>query len=388
MNKIVLILWAGLAAWGYCGTEVAAIYYPHWHPYPAGERIFGAGRCEYDLVRRQKPRYPGHPVPIQPSMGYYDETNPAVVAKEIDLAADAGIGVFLFDWYFYGREPMMQEALDRGFLKAPNAGRMRFALMWCYHDRRNRFGARPEDPGAWIARREQTPEEFRRCFAYVLEHYLTHPLYWRKNGRPFFSIFNAHEFIRAMGGPAKTKALLAEAYALAARKGLPPVYWHAMQGDAFAAYRDAGFSACSAYNITCHDCPDYWGRFKRGEQLFDYAEVAQAHRRIWRERANLPGLTYLPTVTRGWDCSARCHPDEAFPWRDGSYPYSGIVTNNSPQLFQSLLADAKTFAETAPCRPEAIIINAWNEYTEGCWLVPDKHLGNASLQAVRAIFNP
>ena len=387
IRVVTFLALAMLASGGFAKTEVVAIYYPHWHPYPVGEKvIFGERKSEWELVKRQKSRYEGHPVPIKPLMGYYDETNPEIVAKEIDLAADAGIDVFMYDWYFYGDRPMMDEALDRGYLKARNAGRVKFALMWCYHDRRNRFGARPEDPGAWIAKREKTPDEFRRCFDCVLARYLASPHFWRKDGKPFFSIFNAADFIRAMGGAEKTRALLAEADAKAVAKGVGPIHWNAMQGSDFALFTRAGFLSCSAYNITCHDVPNYGKRFSQKDQLFEYSDVVDAHRRIWKACENLDGILYVPTVTRGWDCSARCHPDEAFPWRSGGYPYSGIVRNNTPELFRRLLADAKTFAETSTKKPEVIVINAWNEYTEGCWLVPDENIGDASLRALRSVF--
>ncbi len=368
-------------------TEVVAVYYPHWHPYPKGEKIiFGEGKSEWELVKAQKPRYPGHPVPIKPLMGYYDETDPAVVAKEIDLAADSGIDVFMYDWYFYGNEPMMEEALDRGFLKAKNNRRMKFALMWCYHDRYNKFGARPGVKGDVIAEREKTPDEFRRCFAMVLEKYLKNPLYWHKDGHPFFSIFNGHEFVQAMGGPEKARALLAEADAKAAAAGLPSIHWNAMQGRCYEDYAKAGFKSCSAYNITCGDVPGFNDGYYKGKQLCEYRDVVKAHGTWWNKHSNLKDITYIPTVTRGWDCSGRCHPDEPFPWKSGGYPYSGIVKNNTPELFRQLLEDAKRYVETAPSKPGCVILNAWNEYTEGCWLVPDENIGTASLDAIRSVF--
>lgn len=370
-------------------VRVAAIYYPHWHPYPVGEKlIFGSGKSEWELVKGQKPRYEGHSVPVRPLMGFYDETDPKMVEKEIDLAADAGIDVFLYDWYFYGDRPMMEEALNRGYLKARNNDRVRFALLWCYHDRRNRFCARPEDPGVWVAKRERTPDEFRRNFDWVLERYLVSPHYWRKDGKPFFSIFNAEQFVGDMGGPEKTRALLGEANAKAVGKGVGPIHWNAMQGTNFAAYARAGFDSCAAYNFTFNVLQDHKRRFDAKEQLAEYTELADTHRRFWKERENLDGITFLPTVTRGWDCSARCHPDEPFPWRVGGYPYSGIVRNNTPELFRQLLADARDFAETSPKKPGVVIINAWNEYTEGSWLVPDEGIGDASLRAVRTVFRP
>ena len=67
-----------------------------------------------------------------------------VMAKKIDAAVEHGVGMFLFDWYWYasptkggvpdlqgpGGGPFLDGALNKGFLKADNRGSMQFALMW------------------------------------------------------------------------------------------------------------------------------------------------------------------------------------------------------------------------------------------------------------------
>lgn len=372
------------------GVDALAFYYPHWHVYPRGEQWFGKGWTEWEFVKTQVPRYPGHPVPIKPLMGYYDESKPENVEKEIDLAADAGIGAFLFDWYCYDGEVIMEEALERGFLKAKNLSRMKFALMWCYHDRYNRFRAAIDDvPGKLLIRRAGTPDEFRTCMDIVIDRFLGHPQYYRKDGHPFYSIFNAPEFVKRMGGPAAARRLLEEVDAKVTARGLPSIHWNGIQVKAaqVAEMKAAGFHSCAVYNVTCAHLPDYSKRYLSGEQVFEYKDVADAHRRRWSEY-DATDLPYLPTVTRGWDCSGRCRNDEPMPWKSGAYPYGGIVRNNDVETFRRLLADAKARVEADPKKPGIILLNAWNEYTEGCWLVPDENIGDASLRAVRSVMRP
>jgi hypothetical protein len=79
------------------------------------------------------PRFPGHHQPLRPSWGCFDESDPECSRREIDLGAHHGIDVFLFDWYWYSGVRLMEEALEKGFLKAPNRGRITFALMWANH---------------------------------------------------------------------------------------------------------------------------------------------------------------------------------------------------------------------------------------------------------------
>jgi len=87
------------------------------------------------VVKAAKPRFPGHEQPKVPSWGYFNEADPVWAAKEIDLAADNGIDIFIYDWYWYSNTGQyLQEGLEKGFLHAPNRNRLKFALMWANHD--------------------------------------------------------------------------------------------------------------------------------------------------------------------------------------------------------------------------------------------------------------
>ena len=81
---------------------------------------------------RQAP-FDKHAQPKVPKWGYEDESDPAVMARKIDAAADHRIDTLLFDWYWYDG-PFLNAALDKGFLQAANNNRLQFALMWANHD--------------------------------------------------------------------------------------------------------------------------------------------------------------------------------------------------------------------------------------------------------------
>jgi hypothetical protein len=116
------------------GLEVAAYYSPNYHRDPRSDAWYGPGWTEWELVKAARPRFPGHRQPIEPAWGYFDEADPAWAARQIDLAADHGVTCFLYDWYWYEDGPYLQGALERGFLEAPNRGRLKFALLWANHD--------------------------------------------------------------------------------------------------------------------------------------------------------------------------------------------------------------------------------------------------------------
>jgi len=39
--------------------------------------------------------------------------------------------------------------------------------------------------------------------------------------------------------------------------------------------------------------------------------------------------------------------------------------------------------ERDPHEPFAVLINAWNEWTEGCFLLPDERTGTARVEAIK-----
>ena len=98
---------------------VAAYYYPCEHPDPRWDKAKYPGFTEWDLVRKAKPRFPGHKQPKVPLWGYTDESDPKVMAQKIGTAADYGVNAFIFDWYYYDDGPYLQGALERGFLQPP-----------------------------------------------------------------------------------------------------------------------------------------------------------------------------------------------------------------------------------------------------------------------------
>lgn len=399
-RRELLELAAGLTVLGATGSargaaapksrpEVMAVYYPHWHNYDHGTSWKGEGWTEWEGMKAAVPRFPGHHQPLVPEWGYFDESDPRCVAREIDLAASSGIDVFLYDWYWYSGVRNMEEALEQGFLKAANTRRMKFALMWANHDRRDQFC--PEfgkDRTVWLPSRH-SPRDLTRVVDYGIEHYFRQPNYWRVDGRLFFSIFQATVFVEQLGGAQATRALLEKMDARLAKAGLPPIHWSGMVRDPKGAevLKQAGFLSTSRYNINT-------ARKVRPDMTESYDDVMQAHREHW-ETMQGGALVNLPVVTMGWDATPRCRADVPWPfprspkatkWTYWEYPYVPVVVGNTPEKFERLLRDAAAQVERDPAKPFAVLIYAWNEWTEGGYLLPEKRTGTAYVDAIRKTF--
>ena len=169
--------------------EVAAYYFPGYHPDPRCDRWHGTGWTEWELVKRAEARFPGHDQPKTPLWGYEDESEPEAMARKIDAAADHGLTAFLFDWYWYDNSPFLNGALDRGYLGAHNNDRLKFALMWANHDWVDIHPAVRNGPPRVLVPGAQPRAHFEAATDHIVERYLRHPSYWRLDGRAYFSFY-------------------------------------------------------------------------------------------------------------------------------------------------------------------------------------------------------
>ena len=366
---------------------VVCIYYPHWHNYDHGSTWKGEGWTEWEGVKAAIPRFPGHQQPLKPTWGYFDESDPKWTAREIDLAADHGIDVFLYDWYWYSGVKTMQEALEQGFLQAPNRERMKFAIMWANHDRRDQFCPDfDKDRTVWMTSRH-SPRDWNRVMDYCAEHYFCQPNYWQVDGGLYFNIYQAKRFVEELGGPAKTRKLMEETNARLVQAKLPPLHLAGMASrlEDAALLDQAGFNSVSRYNISA-------GHMVRPDLTVKYEDVMEAHRQHW-EQMKSASLVNMPVVTVGWDATPRCRPDVPWPFpipswtKYHAYPYCHVVVGSTPERFEKLLQDAAEFAcSEQPRKPFGVLINAWNEWTEGCYLLPEERTGAARLEAIKRTF--
>ena len=331
---------------------VAAVYFPAWHAYDHMDAWKGIGWNEWTLVRDAKPRFKGHYQPIKPTWGFFDEANPKWSAREIDLAADHGVDVFMFDWYWYNGVRVMEEALERGFLKAKNRRRIKFGLMWANHNWGDYFPAPTtgwDSWNRWLPMRH-SEKDLLRAIDYCAEHYFSQPNYWRMaDGGLFFSVFDGALFVNQLGGPEKMRRLLKKVDSRLHARGLPSIHWNVMTYDIKAAprFKSAGFTSISSYNVNSpgesfNVTPTGRKQAAGAKQvLVDYEELIGAHHDNWTALEKSK-MAYFPVTTLGWDCTPRCLKSEKWPFpKKIGYPYTHVVVGNTPRRFKKLCAGAK-----------------------------------------------
>jgi hypothetical protein len=384
-------------------TEVAVYYFPGFHASPVTDQWHGKGWSEWDLTQTARPRFPGHEQPKVPTWGYFDESDPTWSAKEIDLAAQHGVTTFLFDWYWYEKTGLfLHEALENGFLKAPNNTKLKFALMWANHHWLNLQPTPYTNDPAKLLDGEVSPETFERMTDYIITTYFKRPNYLTVGGKPYFSIFDAARFINGFGSVEKAAEALARFEEKVRKAGFPGLHLNLIDQNVWdrALTRTLGKptretdvlgtlrpASITSYNLLA--------AYKMASAPFPKAVYADAIRdnvRYWTKAADTTykalNIPYFSTVSMGWDVSPRLVATDRLDTNKG-YPWMPVISgDNTPAAFEGWLRQSKAFMDAHPNQPRILTLNAWNEWTEGNYLLPEKRTGLGYLQAIRKVFPP
>ncbi|MBL7969497.1 MAG: glycoside hydrolase family 99-like domain-containing protein [Prolixibacteraceae bacterium] len=356
---------------------VAAYIWPSCHDDPlAHQKLWSEGIGEWEVIKKGNPRFEGHYQPRQPLWGYEMDNDPKVVEKWIDVATDHGVNVFVYDWYWYEEGPYLESALNDGFLKAKNNSKMQFYIMWANHDVKHnywnyhRYG---EDASIlWNAKVDW--KNYKIIVNRVINQYFKRPNYLKINGEPVFSIFSIEKLMESFGNNVdETRKALDYFRDEVKKAGFPGLHiqWNQGGGSIMSEARakqfqeqvkTMGFNSVAMYNM--------------GGRVEDYIVYGTNSIKIREQLDAILDVPVFPCVSIGWDDTPR-------------FPAKGIKDvvhfNNTPQSFASLLSKAKRYADAHPDQPKIITINAWNEWVEGSYLLPDMLNGFGYLEAVKDV---
>jgi hypothetical protein len=229
-----------------------------------------------------------------------------------------------------------------------------------------------------------TPNDFARLMTYCADHYFCRSNYWRPGGGLYFSLFEAERFVKDLGGVAATKKVLEEARQRIQSRGLGNLHFGAFHGapEATRDFHEAGFDSVTTYNLTAS------GKASDPTQPLDnYSDLVDSHASFWKSM-DTGILPYIPVLTIGWDTTPRWEKDAPFPPQRPAYPYGTIVVSNTPAEFSRLCQLAREYVKNSKIKPPAVLINAWNEWTEGSALVPSTTFGDGFLNAVKKELTP
>lgn len=366
--------------------DIAAFVWPSYHPDDRAKIFWPMGIGEWETVMKNMPKFEGHDQPRFPLWGYVNESDRYVMEMEIAAAADHGVNVFIYDWYWYDRMPFLEACLNDGYLKARNNDRVKFYLMWANHDvglgwdKRNADDAFAKKNKALIWEGGIDREEFEIIAHRWIEKYFSQPTYYKIDGKPVFMLYDLNNFIQGLGGIDQARDAIAwfrDEVKKAGFKGLElqlsmrkesSKSLSVVAGDNIGTQKDVveklGFDSLTHYQF-CHFT----------DVNRDYEAIMKDVVRDWATISDSYTAHYYPHVSAGWDTSPR------------TFGVKGaIVKNNTPENFEKALRMAREFVDSHPNQAPLVTINSWNEWTETSYLEPDTKYGYAYLEAVKRVF--
>lgn len=286
-----------------------------------------------------------------------DGTSQAVVDREIEYAAAAGLDYWAF--VTYSADDPLSLALKR-YLSSPLRSKIRFCLIT-------------------ECERWHQPAFIERVAQLIREPGYQTVL----GGRPllYLGFIETEKVNKAWGSVEGFRKALDGFRANLEAKGLLRPYiaimdFHAPQGKTWA---DA---------LGCDAIGSYAAGWQHGR--VPYARWAANTESFW-EKCRQTGAPVVPIVMTGWDPRPRV--EKPVPWGNPYQQHNGEVDHCLPahpvEIANHLGNALDWLAANRDAAPaQTAIIYAWNEFDEGGWLAPTVSEGSARLDAIAKVLRP
>jgi hypothetical protein len=358
---------------------VAAYVWPAYHHEPRMKEFYRGDDGEWERIWNAEIKAEGMDQPRQPLWGYVHEDDPQVMEMKIDAAANHGVDVFIYDWYWYENQPYLEEALNEGFLKAKNRDRMKFYLMWANHDATTLWDIERSADQVVVWPGYADRPTFDSVVQRVIQKYFMEPTYFKIDGKPVFSIYHLENLVKGLGGLEQTKEAIQSFREEVKKAGFPGLH---LQITSRGRYLKNDFSFQEGSNISFNS-------------LTDAISPQSMTTYNWVHHSGASG-DYVQWGMKSWDAMEKLDSSFSFPyWVHVSVGWDnnprfvelkGFVYNAHPASFKAFLHKAKAYVDSRPEAPPVIVINSWSEWVEGSSLEPDMRWGYRYLEAIEDVF--
>lgn len=360
-------------------SKLLSIYLPQFHTIPENNEWWGDGFTEWTNVKRGHPYYPGHYQPREPLHDdYYDLSDLKVLERHTREAAKAGIYGFCFYHYYFQGRTLLEKPIER--YRDQSKEPFPYCLIWANQSWARTWYRANIGNKVLLQQAYGKEEDWEKHFYYLLS-FFKDSRYIKVNNKPVYIIYLPQD-IHCRQRMFKLWKRLAK------ENGFDGIYLIAMNTGAGKDNVRRYYDAFMEFEPLCTIRGDRsWRRNLQDWKAahIDEMNSGQCSVRNWLWSKNAFSYSYLcrciekkahrsepwilPGVFAGWDNSSR--KDE-----EGI-----IVTGSTPQRFRDNLHKVLSIAEER--KKEFVFLNAWNEWSEGAYIEPDKKYGWGYLRAVK-----
>lgn len=348
--------------------RLLAVYLPQFHKIPLNENTWGKGFTEWTNVASASAGFVGQQQPILPAdLGFYDLDRPEKIKEQIDLAKKYGIHGFMFYYYWFSGEKIMNNPIDS--FMSHKEWDFNLMICWANENWTKRWDGMDNEIIIGQKYNDDDPLRFIEDVAPILndKRYIT-----IDGKRPILAVYRPSAIANIDEYAAVWRKYFRDTYG----KELYLIVGNNHADDdprkyGFDALYDFspgsviwGGAASDFANIPEEEYgskkldPNFYG------SVVDYRKIALDGRLDAIDRYDFPTFQ---AVLPHWDNHAR---------KKGKHTHALI--NSTPEVYASWLDRVLQKAVQKQKAP-IVFINAWNEWAEGAMLEPTLHLGHANL---------
>lgn len=291
-----------------------------------------------------------------PALGFYAQENPEVADWETKWAAEHGVDFFIYCWYRTEQggpvKQMFGSALHKALFNSKFQNKIKFTIMW-ENQTKGKAGVSNED------------DLMNNLMPFWMTNYFKRSNYLVVDNKPVLFIYRP-EFLVDDLGSIENVRLAFEKMRQACRKAGFDGLWllgeyRYLDPKHLELMKSIGLDYSFAYCWHAQNSPTP-------------QEAIDSQMNNIRETQKLGILPQVVTVSQAWS-----------GWSD-----EGSIWKIPPTEFETLLRQAKGFVEKLPkdqLSGRMLLLDNWNEWGEGHYLLPYTENGFGYLDAIRKVFS-
>ncbi len=294
-----------------------------------------------------------------PALGIYAQDNPEIADWETKWAVEHGVSYFIYCWYRTSQGGPVttmfeQSAFDDAFFKSRFENKIKFAIMW-------------ENQRRGVAGINDEKDLLENLMPYWIEKFFKRENYLKIDNKPVLFVYQPHDVARDLGSDENAKAAFTAMREACKNAGFDGLYllgeYRGTDPNILQSFKDLGLDYVFAYcwHIGGSPTPQH-----AIDMQMHYLREVQKHREI---------MPQIVTLSQGWS-----------GWKD-----EGSIWKIPPKDYETLLRRGKEFIERNIPKNELgskiLILDNWNEWSEGHYIAPYREYGFGYLDAVRRVFS-
>lgn len=345
-----------------------AINLPAFHQIPENDKWWGEGFTEWDNVRAGKALFEGHYQPIEPkNQYYYDLSQKEDIERQIKLAKEYDIYGFVYYHYWFGNGKMLFEK-PLQILREEIKEQFHYCLCWANDTWITTWhGLQPK---TLIEQKYPGKDDWKKHYDYF-QPFFQDNRYIKIDEKPVLFIYQPNEIVQYddMVSYWENRAV-ADGF-----KGIYIVEYISSKNRKLASMKSSAVTEFEPLYTTYFDITKFnlLKRFLcKKLKCVDFQDYNVLWNNIINRKRTYQGKPIIKGCFSGWDNSARKGRN------------SMIVRNASPENFERNL-EQLIKKKRVDASEDLILINAWNEWSEGAILEPTEKDGYGYLKAIKNI---